>query len=322
MYHRSVLAIVLAAMTLMPLQTAPAEAYPDRTLKVLVPYPAGGNTDLVTRELMRDLSMRLGQSIVIENRAGANGIIGTEAAAKSAPDGYTQLTTIGAFTINPALYKNLPYSLKDFAPVSMLGRVNLVLAVSTAVPVRNFGQLVEYGRSGAQVSFDSSGVGSALHLVGARIGQVTKMTNTMHVPYKGIAHSLPDIIAGRVTFTINTIASLGPYFREGKLVPLVVLGNTRSPHLPEIPTIAEAGFPDLESYAWQGLVVPAGTPTTLIARLSNDVATILRQPKMREKLGRMGFDAVGSTPEEFNTFLMNDSSKAAAIVQQLGIKAE
>jgi tripartite-type tricarboxylate transporter receptor subunit TctC len=270
---------------------------------------------------MRALGARLGQPVVIDNKAGANGIIGTEAVAKSPPDGHTLLTAIGAFTINPTLYKNLPYALQDFEPVSMVGRVNLVLAVGSAIPAKTFGQLVELGRKGNPITYDSSGVGSALHLVGARIGQVTKMP-AMHVPYKGIAQSLPDIVSGRITFTINTVASLGPSIREGKLVPLAVLGNVRSPQLPEVPTIAEAGYPELESYAWQGMLVPARTPRPVIDRLSTEIAAVLRDPKMREKLGGMGFDAVGTTPIQFAAFLKDDAEKAAAIVKQVGITVE
>lgn len=311
----------LAALALSLLLPAQAQNYPSKPIKVVVPYPAGGNTDLVTRELMRELGTRLGQPVVIDNRAGANGIIGTEAVAKAPPDGYTLLTAIGAFTINPTLYKTLPYSVQDFEPVSMVGRVNLVLAVGTAIPAKTFGQLVEYGRKGAQVTYDSSGVGSALHLVGARIGQVTKM-QAMHVPYKGIAQSLPDIVSGRITFTINTVASLGPYIRDGRLVPLAVLGNARSPQLPEVPTIAEAGFSELESYAWQGMLVPARTPRPVIDRLSSEIATILRDPKMREKLTGMGFDAAGTTPAQFAAFLKEDTEKASAIVRQVGITVE
>jgi tripartite-type tricarboxylate transporter receptor subunit TctC len=314
--------LVLPVLTTLALGSAVpvlAADYPNRALTVVVPYPPGGNTDLVTREIMQQLSKRIAQPIVIENRSGANSIIGTTAVAKAKPDGYTLLTALGAFSINPALHSDLPYSVTDFSPVSLVGRVNLVLAVGNEVPVKSFAQLVAYGKSGSQVTYDSSGIGSALHLVGSRISQATEM-NAMHVPYKGISHSLLDIVSGRITFTINTVSALGPYFREGKLTPLVVLSASRSPQLPNVPTIAEAGYPDLESYAWQGLMVPASTPLNVIDKLSREVAAVVQEPKIRKKLSEMGLDAIGSTPAEFGSFLAEDMKAAAAIVKKAGIK--
>ncbi|MCK9564287.1 MAG: tripartite tricarboxylate transporter substrate binding protein [Bacteroidales bacterium] len=314
---------VLATLLLVPPLVAQAQAqdsgdYPSRPLTVVVPYPAGGNTDLVTREVMQELGSRLGQPIIVENRPGANGIIGTSAVAKAAPDGYTLLVTIGAFSINPVLRKDLPYQITDFAPVSLIGRVNLVLAAGKEVPVTTFAQLVEYGKGGNQITYDSSGVGSALHLVGARIGQATAI-DVMHVPYKGISHSLPDIISGRITFTINTVSSLSPFFNDGRLLPLAVLSSERSPQLPDTPTIAQAGYPQLEAYAWQGLNVPANTPAPIIDKLSATLAAILHDPGMRTRLAAMGLDAIGSTPAEFAQFLRDDLATAADTVRQANI---
>ncbi|MGY6272883.1 Bug family tripartite tricarboxylate transporter substrate binding protein [Achromobacter denitrificans] len=321
--RRTILSAVVASLLLSAaLPALASDSYPSRPLTVVVPYPVGGNTDLVTREVMKELSDRLKQPIVVENRAGANGIIGIGAVAKAAPDGYTLLITIGAFTINPSLYKNLPYTVEDFSPVSLIGRVNLVLAAGKEVPISTFADLVKYGKKGSnQVTYDSSGVGSALHLVAARISQATGM-NAMHIPYKGISQSLSDIISGRITFTINTVSSLGAYFRDGRLTPLVVLGASRSPQLPNVPTIAEAGYPQLEAYGWQGLVVPKGTPQPIVDRLSTELASILQGPAVKAKLAEMGLDAIGSTSAEFDKFLKEDIATAADTVKNTNITVE
>lgn len=296
-------------------------SYPNRPIRVVVPYPAGGNTDVVAREIMTALSARLGQPIVVDNKVGANGIIGTDFVAKAPADGYTLLSTIGAFTINPSIYKNLPYTVDQFAPVGLMGRVHLVLAASGAVPVRTMADLVRYGRSGAPVSYDSSGVGSALHLINARLARATGM-KALHVPYRGISHSISDIVSGRITFTLNTVTSLGPFIRDGRLTPLAVLSKSRSPQLPNVPTIIEAGYPELESYAWQGMFAPAKTPPAVVGRLSEQLMAALNDASLRERLAAMGTEAVGSTPAAFAAFLADDMAKAAAVVRQEGITAE
>jgi len=295
--------------------------YPSRPIHVVVPYPPGGNTDVVAREIMTALGARLGQPIVVENKVGANGIIGTTAVAKAPADGYTLLSTIGAFSINPSLYKNLPYTVEQFSPVGLMGRVHLLLAVGASVPTRTLAELVRYGRSGAKLSYDSSGVGSALHLINARIARVTGM-QALHVPYRGISQSIGDIVSGRITFTLNTITSLGPFIRDGRLIPLVVLSGSRAPQLPEVPTIIEAGYPQLESYAWQGLLAPAQTPRAIVGQLSAQLAATLHDPELRERLAAMGTEAIGSTPEAFSAFLAEDMARAADIVRQENITAE
>lgn len=299
----------------------PQARYPNRPIHVVVPYPPGGNTDVVAREIMTAFSARLGQPIVVENKAGANGIIGTAAVAKAPADGYTLLSTIGAFSINPSLYKNLPYTVDQFTPIGLMGRVHLLLAVGTSVPARTLAELVRHGRSGAKLSDDSSGVGSALHLINARIARVTGM-QALHVPYRGISQSIGDIVSGRISFTLNTITSLGPFIRDGRLIPLAVLSKSRSPQLPDVPTIIEAGYPELESYAWQGLLAPARTPRAIVDQLSEQLTAVLHGTELRERLAAMGTEAVGSTREAFAAFLAEDMARAADVVRQEGITAE
>ncbi|WP_299759953.1 tripartite tricarboxylate transporter substrate binding protein [Ramlibacter sp.] len=314
-------AALLAGATAWPGIGQAQDAWPSRPIRVVVPYPAGGNTDLTAREIMGEVGRILNQSIIVDNKAGANGIIGTEAVAKSPADGYTVLVAIGAFTINPVLQKSLPYKVDDFEPVGLTGRVNLVLAASPVLPARSFAELVALGRSGMKLSYDSSGIGSALHLVGERISLATGI-GALHVPYKGIAQSLPDIISGRVSFTINTVAALGPYIREGRLRPLAVLSKNRSAELPGVATIAEAGYPTLESYAWQGLLVPADTPQAVVTRLASAVATALSRQALRDKLVRMGTDPVSSSPAEFAAFLRDDQAKVREVVRATNLKAD
>ncbi len=267
------------------------------------------------------LSARLKQTVLIDNKPGANSIIGTDAVAKSPPDGYTLLVALGAFTINPLVYKSLPYAPSQLAPVSLMGKVNLVLAVGAATPVRSFADLVKFAQQGQPVTYDSSGVGSALHLVGERISRATGL-KAQHIPYKGIAQSLPDIVAGRLTFTINAMSSLGSFIRDGKLVPLAVLGRQRVPEIPDVPTIGELGYPALESYGWQGLMAPAATPAAIIDLLSRTVAESLKEPELRRKLVSMGLDPIGSTPAEFAAFIEKDAQQAAEVVKAQGIVAD
>ncbi|CAN5720587.1 tripartite tricarboxylate transporter substrate binding protein [soil metagenome] len=321
MKRRTLAGLLLMAVESGTMTAAMAQTYPDHPIRVVLPYPAGGNTDLVMREIAKALGPQLGQTVIVDNKAGANGIIGTDAVAKAAPDGYTLLTAIGAFAINPAIYKSLPYTPEQLTPISLLGRVNLILAVGSQVPAKTFPELVAYAKTGAQISYDSSGVGSALHLVGERISATTGM-KALHVPYKGISQSMPDIVSGRLTFTINTIATLGPFIRDGKLVPLAVLGNERTPQLAGVPTIIEAGFPNLEAYAWQCLIAPTCTPRPVIDLLAAKLAAVAKTPEMRARLAEMGLDAVGSTPAEFKAFIQDDMVKAAAVVKQAGIVAE
>ncbi len=322
MKRRDVIGAAAAGLGLTAVGWARAQQdYPQRPLRVVLPYPAGGNTDVTTREVMRELAAVLRQPIVVDNKAGANSIIGTDAVAKAAPDGYTLLTVVGAFTINPALYRTLPYTVEQFAPISLVGRVNLILAVGEATSVHSVAELVKLGQSGKELTFDSSGIGSALHLVGERIAQETGI-KALHVPYKGIAQSLPDIVSGRIVYTLNTASSLGPFIRDGKLKALAVMSKARSAEFPNVPTIAEAGYPQLESYAWQGLLAPAKTPASIVQLLSGQVAAVVQTPAMRARLATMGTDAIGSTPEEFAAFIRDDLAKAAAVVKLAGIKAE
>lgn len=321
MNRRQLLGQVCGGATLAAAWPVIAQAYPSRPIHVVVPYPSGGNTDLVAREVVRELSSRVAQAIVIENKPGANGIIGTKAVANAPADGYTLLYSVGALTINPLIYKPSPHTLNPFEPISLVGRVNEILVVGARTPVRSFAELVLLGKAGAPITYESSGVGPAPHLTSESISQATGM-KTLHVPYGGISQSISDIVSRRITFTVNTLASLGPFIQDGRLMPLVVLSTTRALQLPDVPTIVEAGYPRLESYAWQGLLAPARTSGETVEMLSKHLAQILRSPALREKLAAMGTEAIGSTPGKFAAFLQKDTATVAEVVQRARITAE
>ncbi|RYF65807.1 MAG: tripartite tricarboxylate transporter substrate binding protein, partial [Comamonadaceae bacterium] len=240
-------------------------AYPARPVRVVVPYTAGGNADVIARNIMRELSTRLGQPFTIDNKPGANSILGTDLVAKSAPDGYTLGVVVGAFANNPALYRKLPFAQADFVPVSIMAHTSLVLA--TGLPnIRTFADLVREGGAGA-VSYASSGVGSNSHLFSVRLARAEAMKNATHIPYKGSAEAIGDLSAGRVTFMLDTVAALGPQIQQGRLTALAVTSAVRSPLLPNVPTIVELGHPGLVSYSWLALVAPVQTPAAVVSRL-------------------------------------------------------
>jgi tripartite-type tricarboxylate transporter receptor subunit TctC len=293
--------------------------YPERTIHVIVPYPPGGNTDIVTRQVMMKLSERLGQSIVVENKPGANSIIGTDLLAKAAPDGYTLGVVIGAYAINQSLYKKLPYKHDDFAPVSLLARTGLVLAANPQVP-RTFSEFVAHGRKGEPpMSFSTSGLGGANHLLGARFVEATGIKGAVAIPYKGSADARSDLLSGRVQFTFDATASMKPYFDKGTLTPIVVTSHERMPLAPDVPTIGEMGFPQLVTYAWAGLLAPAGTPDTIVQKLSKEIAAALRDPEIRTRLEANGSEPIGGTPEELDAFIREEIRVAGDIIQKLGL---
>ncbi len=312
----------LAASLLLALACVPAaaqDAWPSRPIRVVVPYPAGGNTDIIARDVMKDLSTRLGQPVVIDNKPGANSILGTDLVAKAAPDGYTLLIVIGAYANNESLYRSLPYKPADLVAVSQLTRTSLVLL--TARPgIRTVEDLARSGRDAATPqSFASSGVGSAAHLLGERFARVQGMKGALHVPYKGSADAVADLISGRVGFMFDAISAMGPQIRQGKLTALAVTGQERSPLLPQVPSMKELGLPALVSHAFAGVMAPARTPPAVIERLSAELAVVMRNPELRAKLAAISTEAVGSTPAEFAAFLAQEVRVNGDLIRQLNL---
>jgi tripartite-type tricarboxylate transporter receptor subunit TctC len=319
---RYLLVISAFALSLFVFDAA-AQAWPTKPLRAIVPVGAGSSTDIVHRLVLEQLSAQLGQPIVVENRVGAGGTIGSAAVAKSEPDGYTILAHGSALTIAPALYKGLPYHpARDFIAVVPVGISASVLVVSPAKGVSSAAELVAVAkaRPGA-LNFSSVGVGSATHLSAERFVSSAGI-QAVHVPFKGGAEAMLEVIAGRVDFFFGPVALVLPQIREGKLRALAVNGSSRSTLLPDVPTLREAGIKEAEYPIWFGLFVPAKTPSGIVNRLNRETLNALQAPKAREKLAALGVDPMVMSPAEFAAHIDQEIALNAMLVQQAGVKAE
>jgi tripartite-type tricarboxylate transporter receptor subunit TctC len=318
------LAFVLLPLALAAGAQAPAGAYPTKPLRWVVPYTPGGITDSVTRLVTSKLQDALGQPIVVENKPGANSIVGADLVAKSPPDGYTVVTVIAAHAANTTLYAGkLPFDpVKDFTPVSLAAVAPLILTVNNDFPARDVKGLIDYARANpGKISFGSSGVGAAAHLTTELLKQ-TSGINMVHVPYKGTAPALTALMSGDIQMLVDVPSSLMPHVRGGKVRALGMFSAKRVVGAPEVPTIAEAGGPALEASTWVLFLMPAGSPRDAVNRVSSEVAKILATPEMRERLEKLGIDAVGSTPEQGARFLDEEIAKWSKVINTAGIKAE
>ena len=300
-----------------------AQAFPARPVHVVVAFPPGGGTDIVARLLAPRLADAWGQQVIVDNRAGASGVIGTEFAARSAPDGHTLfLGTLGNLAVNQHLYPKMTVDpLRDFAPVTQVVAVHFVMAANPSVPARNVSELIALARSQpGKINYSSSGPGGAPHLAGELFKSMAHV-DIVHVPYKGSAPSFQDLLGGQVSFTCDSLVQALPYIRDGRLRALAVLGAARTPLLPEVPTVAET-LPGYELTNWFGLVAPAATPRATVARIHADVAKLLRDPSIAEKLSGMGATAIGNEPEQFGAAMRADSEKWGKLIREAQIKAE
>ncbi|MDM0034361.1 tripartite tricarboxylate transporter substrate binding protein [Variovorax sp. J22P271] len=315
-------ALAVTAAAAIGVQPAVAQTgYPERPVRVVVPYPAGGNTDVIARAVMKEVSARMGQPFVIDNKPGGNSILGTDMVAKSAPDGYTLLVVIGAYANNQWLYKSLPYGPNDLTPITQISRTSLVLVSTPQLAVNSMAEFLAAVRPSGQATYASSGVGSAAHLLGERFAQAAGFKAT-HIPYKGTADAISDLVGGRVGFMFDAVSAIGPQIRAGKLDALAVTGSTRSAQLPGVPTVVELGFPQLVSYAWAGLLAPARTPEPIRQRLAAEIAAVLQSPELKERLAAISTDAVGSTPAEFTRFLAEENRIGAEVIRSAGIRLD
>ena len=298
-----------------------ADTYPARPIRLIVPYAPGGNADIMGRLIGQRLAETLGQSVVIDNRPGANSIIGTELAARSAPDGHTLLLVAVGHATNFSLMKKLPYdTLKDLAPISLTGSTPIVLVVSTGFPVDSIKSLIAFAKTQpGQINFASSGNGSPAHMAGALLNMMAGITLT-HVPYKGTAQATTDVIAGHIQSALPSLTSVLPHIRSGKLKALGITGAQRSPLAPELPTIAEAGVPGYQANIWNGLLAAGATPKPIIARLNRELVRQLKLPETRERYTALGADVLTSTPEEFDAFIRAEITKWAKVIRAAGIQ--
>lgn len=303
---------------------ASAQTYPSRPIRLVVPFPAGGTTDILAREVGQRLTLSFGQSVVIDNRPGAGGNIGSDLVAKSAPDGYTLLMgTVGTHAINPSLYARMPYdNVKDFAPVILVASVPNVLEVTPSLPVNSVRELIKLAKEKpGQINFASSGSGTSIHLSGELFKTMAGVDMT-HIPYKGSAPAITDLIGGQVQVMFDNLPSSLPQIKAGKLRALAVTSVQRAPALPDVPTIAESGLPGFEASSWFGVLAPAGTPPAIIARLNADLGQWLQSPDAREKLLAQGALAAGGSPEAFAAHIRAETEKWARVVKVSGAKVD
>jgi tripartite-type tricarboxylate transporter receptor subunit TctC len=301
---------------------AQAQGYPARPVRFIVPFAAGGSTDIIARALGAKLTETLGQTFIVDNRPGGGTVIGTETVARSPADGYVLLVVPAPFTINPSLLPKLPYDpLADFTPITLINTTPLVLVVNPSVPARNVRELIALAKSRpGMLNYGSSGTGGSNHLAG-ELFQAMAGVKMVHVPYKGNAPALTDLVGGHVDLIFNGLTSAYPLIKSNKLRPLAVTSIKRSAVLPEMPTLDESGLKGFEATAWNGLAGPAKTPPEVVERLSGAVRKVLANPDMRERLKSEGSDPVGSTPAEFAKFLRDEITKWAKVIKLSGARA-
>ncbi len=303
-----------------------AADYPSRPLRIIVPFTAGGSTDILARMIGKHLTESWGQPVVVDNRAGANGVIAAELIARSNPDGHSLLMIAIGHALNPSLNKKLPYDTgKDFQPVSLTAILPLLLAVHPSVKANNVQELIALAKSSASsakpLNYASGGIGSSQHLAGELINTMAGIKMT-HVPYKGGGPGLVDLLAGQVNVMTSTILSVAPHGRTGKLRVLGITTAKRSAAWPEIPTVAEAGIKGYESIAWYGLVAPAGLQHAVLDKLSAEVIKGTKSKEMQDALIKQGAEPVGNGPKEFAAFIQSETVKYARVIREAGIKAE
>ena len=320
---RTLLRLFIA--TLLAVATcAAAQTYPSKPIRLVVPFPAAGTTDILAREVGQRLTVVFGQSVIIDNRPGAAGNIGSDIVAKSAPDGYTLLMcTVSSHAINPGLYSKLPYDhIKDFAPVVLVARVPNVLEVTPSLPVNTVADLIKLAKEKpGQINFASSGSGTSIHLSG-ELFKTMAGVDMVHVPYKGSAPALVDLVGGQVQVMFDNLPSSLQQIKAGKLRAVAVTSAQRAPALPDVPTIAESGLPGFEATSWFGVLAPAGTPPEIITRLNTEIDKWLQTPEAKEKLLAQGAAAAGGSPEDFAIYIRSETDKWAKVIKASGAKVD
>ena len=297
--------------------------YPNRPVRIVVPYPPGGGTDILARTLAQKLTELLGQPVVVDNRAGANGIIGTDQAAKAKPDGYTVLIAIATHAINPMLYAKLPYDTNtDLLPVSLLAEYPFVITVHPTVPAKTIREFIAFAKTHRnQLSYASSGVGSGPHL-GMELFKTMTGIEMVHVPYKGSGAAMTDVVSGQVQVFLNNFLSGMPMIKSGKVRPLAVTSLKRSSAMPELPTVAESGVPGFAVTGWYGMLVPAGTPAPVLNTLHEVVVSAVKSKDIKDRLSGDAAEPVGSTPQEFADYLKTEIDKWTSVIKKAGVRAE
>ena len=319
------LAVVAVALALaLAASLATAQGWPSKPIKVIVPFSAGGSTDTVARIVSERLTARLGQPAIVENRVGAGGAVGTEAAAKSPPDGYTLLVgTSSTMAIIPHLYRKPAYDpARDLTPVTLLGTADIMIVVNSQVPARTVKELIAYAKANpGKLTYASGGNGSISHLLGEYFKSMAGV-DLLHVPYKGDAQMVTDLIGGQVSMAFGTAVAFLPHVKTGKVIALAVTNPKRSTTQKDLPTVSEAGVPGYEAVQWFGIAAPAGTPKEIVQRLHAELKGILAAPEVRARFAELGFDVVANAPEEFGEFLRAENAKWKKIAEIAGTKLD
>ena len=323
----NVFKLTLAAMALSSAMTTTASAqdtYPNKPIKVVVPFPAGGATDILTRAITEKLAQRIGQPVIIENRPGAGANIGAATVAKAAPDGYTLLMgSIGSHSSSVTYHKDPGYNLqKDLMPITAAGTLSNIVVVGNEVPAKNLAELVAYAKANpGKLTCGSSGTGGLIHLT-CEMFKSTAGIDVLHVPYKGTSFLMPDLISGRVTMSLDTLPPYLSMLKDKKVRALAITTSKRSPLIPDVPTVAESGYPGFESVASYGFFAPTGTPKPIIDKLNKEINAVLLDPQLKENLLAQGIDLEGSTPEALQAFVNGEIDKWARVIKTSNIKPE
>ena len=318
-YHAS----MMTALAAIVCGSALAQSYPVKPIRLVVPYAAGGAVDIVSRAVGQELSKRAGQQVIVENRTGAGGNIGSDFVAKSVPDGYTLLMASPANTINPALYTKMPYDpMRDLAVIALIGSVPSVLVANKSLPVQNIKQLVALAKAkpGA-LTYGSGGSGTTEHL-GAEMFKSAAGIDLLHVPYKGGAQVMVDLIGGQIALFFSNQLGVLPHIKAGKMKALGVASSERSAALPDVPTFTEAGYPDVKVSVWWGVMGPAGMPKEIVNQLNREIVAALASPEMKERLQAMSARPLGGTPEQFASFFADETTRWARVVKASGAKVD
>ena len=301
-----------------------AQSYPAKPVRLIVPYPPGGTVDVVARVMALRLTEQMGQTFVVENRAGANGTVGSDLVSKALPDGYTLLVQASIFAANPLFLPNVPYDVqKDFTAISNIGSVPLLVTAHPSVPAKNLREFLALVKADInKYTFATSGLGSAGHLSEETIKRLAGVPSMLIVPYKGAGPALTDLIGGQVSSMIDPLPSSYPQVKAGKLTPLAVTSAKRVSFMPDVPTVAESGLPGFEMVSWYGLWGPPNLPRDITLKLSGEVAKAVRSQMITERLGDQGFEPVGSTPEQFANYIKDEIGRYAKIIKEANIKTE
>jgi tripartite-type tricarboxylate transporter receptor subunit TctC len=305
-----------------PAQAQAPDAWPSKPIRLILPFPPGGPTDILGRLVGDRLAASLGQPVIVENHGGAGGNIGAEAAAKSAPDGYTLLLVSNPIVISPSLYSKLNYDpQRDFAPVSLLATVPNVMVTYPSLGVDTLQEFIALAKSKPGMNFGSGGAGTSNHAAG-ELFNILAGVKLVHVPYKGVNLAMNDVLAGRIQLVVIGVPAAGPYIKAGRLRALAVIAPHRLPALPDVPTVAEAGLPAFEVTTFYGLLAPAGTPMPIVNRLNAQLVRIMHSPEMKDRLAVMATDPATDTPEEFADFLKRETAKWGEVVRKAGLKVD